>query len=109
MLDRELAPGTCIGTRTIVEVETAEAIPGVAHMEVRPLYQPGEVEHMLWSVEGAPSSRITIARQDSRQATASSMINRLLDVIAAPNRIQLLSPRRVRRHLRLTGNSRCAR
>src|SRR3546814_3589097 len=46
MLDRELAPGTCIGTRTIVEVETAEGIPGVAHMEVRPLYQPGEVEHM---------------------------------------------------------------
>src|SRR3546814_5555253 len=95
--------GTCIGTRTIVEVETAEGIPGVAHMEVRPLYQPGEVEHMMWSVEGAPSSSITIERKDSRHATASSMFNRIPDVIAAPPGIQFVSPPGVMRHSQLTG------
>src|SRR3546814_9675687 len=36
MLDRELAPGNCIGTRTIVDVETAAGIPGVAHLAGRP-------------------------------------------------------------------------
>src|SRR3546814_2616848 len=88
MLDRELAPGTCIGTRTIVEVETAEGIPRVAHMEVRPLYQPGEVEHMMGWVDGKPSSSITIERKESRHATASSMFNRIADVLAATPGIQ---------------------
>src|SRR3546814_20464101 len=90
MLDRELAPGPCIGTRTIVEVETAEGIPGVAHLEVRPLYPPGEVEHLMWSVEVAPSSSILIERQDSRHATASSMFPRIPDLIPASQGIPLV-------------------
>src|SRR3546814_17267120 len=73
MLDRELAPGTCIGTRTIVEVETAEGIPGVAHMEVRPLSQPGEVEAIMGAVEGAPAGRRKIEIKACRPPTGSQI------------------------------------
>jgi 2,4-diaminopentanoate dehydrogenase len=100
-LDRELAPGICIGTRTVVEATTKQGVTCTAHMEVRPLFGNGEVEHMLWAVEGKPSSRIVIERDDSRHATASSMFNRIPDVIAAPAGIQLVSQLGPMRHTAL--------
>jgi 2,4-diaminopentanoate dehydrogenase len=91
MLERELAPGICIGTRTVVEAKTKEGVSATAHMEVRPLYKEGEYEHTMWSVDGMPSSNVIMERKDSPHATASSMFNRVRDVIAAPPGIQLIS------------------
>jgi 2,4-diaminopentanoate dehydrogenase len=105
MLNRELAPGTCIGTRTVIEVTTCEGATATAHMEVRPLFHEGEVEHMFWSVEGMPSSSITIERKDSPHATAASMFNRIPDVIAAPPGIQLVSKLGIMRHSALIGGA----
>jgi 2,4-diaminopentanoate dehydrogenase len=98
MLGRTIEPGTCIGTRTVIEATTAEGITATAHMEVRPLFETGETEHMLWAVDGEPSSRVTIEREDSRHATASSMFNRIHDVIAALPGIQLVSALGPMRH-----------
>jgi hypothetical protein len=100
-LDRELEPGVCIGTRTVVEATTEEGLTCTAHMEVRPLLGNGEVEHMMWAVQGSPSSQIIIERDDSRHATASSMFNRIPDVIAAPPGICLVSQLGPMRHTAL--------
>jgi 4-hydroxy-tetrahydrodipicolinate reductase len=100
-LDRELAPGVCVGTRTVIEATTTQGVTCTAHMEVRPLFGHGEVEHMMWAVDGTPSSRIVIERDDSRYATASSMFNRIPDVIAAPPGIQLVSQLGPMRHTAL--------
>ena len=59
-------------------------------MEVRPLYIEGEVEHMMWEIDGMPSSKITVERGNSTHATASPLFNRIPDVIAAPPGIQLV-------------------
>ena len=53
--------------------------------------RPGEVEHMLWTVEGRPSLTITTERRDSAHATAGSFFNRIPDVIAAPPGIVTIS------------------
>ena len=90
-LDRELQPGICAGMRSVIEAETAEGVSGLAHMEARVLFKPGEGEHMFWSVEGKPSARITIERDDSSHMTIASLFNRIPDVIAAPPGIQLVT------------------
>jgi 4-hydroxy-tetrahydrodipicolinate reductase len=55
------------------------------------LFREGEVEHMMWKVDGTPSSSITITREDSSYMTAASAFNRIRDVIAAPPGIQLIT------------------
>lgn len=82
LLDRTLEPGTVVGTRIIAEVETAQGVPASAHIELR-LFRPDEVEHMAWSVEGKPASRIRVERDDSGHASAACMFNRVRDVMAA--------------------------
>lgn len=82
LLDRTLDAGVVVGTRIIAEVETAQGVPASAHIELR-LFRPGEVEHMAWAVEGRPSSRIVVERDDSGHASAASMFNRVRDVMAA--------------------------
>lgn len=90
LLEKEMAPGIVCGTRIIAHVETAEGPTAEAHIELR-LFEEGEVEHMYWKVNGKPSSSVRIERDDSAHFTASSMFNRIRDVIAAPPGIQLLS------------------
>jgi 4-hydroxy-tetrahydrodipicolinate reductase len=88
-LERNIEPGVSVGTRIIATVDTEEGVTAEAHMELR-LMKPGEEEHMLWSVEGKPASRIIAQREDSVLASAACMFNRAYDVIAAPPGIQEL-------------------
>ena len=90
VLEQELAAGICIGTRFVVEAETAEGVTASAHIELR-IFRPGDVEHMMWSVKGKPSARITVERDDSVHMSAASLFNRVRDVIAAPAGIQVVS------------------
>jgi len=90
-LERELAAGLCAGWRGVVEAETAEGVTATAHMEARVLFRDGEVEHMMWAVDGMPRSRVTIEREDSSHMTIASLFNRIRDVIAAPPGIQLVT------------------
>jgi 4-hydroxy-tetrahydrodipicolinate reductase len=82
LLDRDIPAGVCAGSRVVVEAETEEGVSFDARIEVR-LLKDGEAEHMLWAVDGKPSSRIRVERDDSTHATASSLFNRIPDVIAA--------------------------
>jgi len=83
LLERELAPGVCVGTRMIIEVRSEEGVTATATIEPR-LFRPGEVEHTLWEVDGLPFSRIRVERENQAHYTASSLFNRVRDVIAAP-------------------------
>lgn len=100
VLEQELAAGVCVGTRFIVEAGTAEGVTATAHIELR-LFRPGDVEHMMWAVEGRPSARITVERDDSVHMSAASMFNRIPDVIAAPPGIQVVSKLGPMRHTAL--------
>jgi hypothetical protein len=89
-LNRYLEPGTSLGLRIIASVETVEGPTASAHIELR-LLTEGESENMLWTVDGKPSSKIRVDRSDGVHTSASCMVNRIRDVVAAPPGIRLIS------------------
>lgn len=90
ILDRFLEPGTSLGLRIIASVATVEGPTASAHIELRILAED-ESENMTWTVDGRPRSKIRIDRADGVHTSASSMVNRIPDVIAAPPGIRLIS------------------
>jgi hypothetical protein len=54
-------------------------------------FKEGELEHMFWSVDGKPRTRVRTERSDPAHATAACLFNRIPDVIAAPPGIVLIS------------------
>jgi 2,4-diaminopentanoate dehydrogenase len=97
-LNLDLPVGSIMGTRVVIETDTAEGVRATMHVEVRLLFREGETEHMMWEVDGLPSSTITIERRDSRHATASAAFNRIPDAIAGPPGIQPASALGPMRH-----------
>jgi len=83
ILDRFLEPGISLGMRITASVETEEGPTASAHIELR-LLAEGESENMTWTVDGRPPSKIRIDRADGVHTSASCMLNRIPDVIAAP-------------------------
>jgi 2,4-diaminopentanoate dehydrogenase len=90
ILNRFLEPGTSLGLRIIASVETVEGPTASAHIELR-LLAESESENMTWAVDGRPPSKIRIDRADGVHTSASCMVNRIPDVIAAPPGIRLIS------------------
>lgn len=90
ILNRSLDPGTSLGLRIVASVETAEGPTASAHIELRILAE-GEAEHMMWTVDGRPPSKIRVDRADGVHTSAACMVNRIPDVIAAPSGVRLIS------------------
>jgi 4-hydroxy-tetrahydrodipicolinate reductase len=90
LMECVIPAGNCVGTRIIGEIETTEGVKARAEIELRD-FREGEIEHMFWSVDGKPASRIRVERDDSAHATASCLFNRIPDVIAAPPGIVVIS------------------
>jgi 2,4-diaminopentanoate dehydrogenase len=82
--------GHCAGTRIIGEIETKEGVTARTEIELR-AFKEGELEHMFWSVDGKPRTRVRTERSDPAHATAACLFNRIPDVIAAPPGIVLIS------------------
>ncbi len=82
--------GICVGTRIVCDVSTREGVTARAEIELR-LFREGEVEHMFWSVDGKPRTRVRVERDDSALATAANLFNRIPQIIAAPAGIVLVS------------------
>ncbi len=97
---RSYAPGICVGTRILAEIETKEGVTAKAKIELR-LFKPGEVEHMFWSVDGMPHTRVRVERDDSPHATASNLFNRVPQIIAAKPGVVLCSQLGPMRHTAL--------
>jgi 2,4-diaminopentanoate dehydrogenase len=81
-IDLTMEPGKAIGTRFVVEIDTAEGVPAIAHIDLRPA-QEGEIEEMNWVINGYPKMEIRVKREDSAVASSASLFNRIPDVIAA--------------------------
>jgi 4-hydroxy-tetrahydrodipicolinate reductase len=90
LMECVIPAGNCVGTRIIGEIETKEGVTARAQIELRD-FREGEIEHMFWSVDGKPVSRVRVERDDSAHATASCLFNRIPDVIAAPPGIVVIS------------------
>lgn len=88
--EQPIPAGICVGTRVVCETGTAQAVTGRAEIELR-LFREGDVEHMFWSVDGKPRSRLRTEREDSAHATAACLFNRIPDVIAAAPGIALIT------------------
>ena len=89
-LNRVIEPGICVGTRIVAEIATKEGVSATVHTELR-LLREGEKEYTEWTVDGLPGCTLRVDRKDSLHACASTMFNRIPDVIAAKPGIQLLS------------------
>ena len=90
LMEGTIAAGLVVGTRIIGEIETKEGVTARAVIELR-LFQPDEVEHMFWEVEGKPVTRVRVERDDSAHATAANLFNRVPDIIAAQPGVVLVS------------------
>jgi 2,4-diaminopentanoate dehydrogenase len=106
LLERNIEPGTCAGTRVVIEVATEQGVTAIAHIELR-LVREGETPHMMWSVDGTPSSKIIFERgsDDAAYGTLSCLFNRIPDVILARPGIQDVSRLGVMRHSALGEDS----
>src|SRR5262249_1732556 len=90
LFDEPIPAGHSIGMRIVCDCETKEGVTAKAEIELR-LFQPGEVEHMLWSVKGRPEITIRTVRNDSAHATAGCLFNRIPDVMKARPGVVLIS------------------
>jgi 4-hydroxy-tetrahydrodipicolinate reductase len=82
-LDRDIAAGACAGMRSVIEITTREQVTARAEVDLR-LTRDGEGEWMSWTIDGDPPAEMRLQGLDTGHATASSVANRILDVIAAP-------------------------
>ena len=90
LMECVIPAGYAVGMRSVGEIDTAEGVTGRIETEGR-LFKSGEIEHMFWSVNGKPATRIRVERDDSAHATASNIFNRLPQIVAAPPGIVLVS------------------
>ena len=90
LLDAQLEPGICLGTRIVSTVETSQGVTATAHSELR-ILGPGETEHMHWSVVGKPASAVRVDRTHAVHTSAACMVNRIPDVLAAQPGIRVVS------------------
>lgn len=89
-LGQDIGPGLVIGTRIVATIETLEGPSAQTDIQLR-LIREGELEHVIWRVEGKPRSMIRVDRRGSVYSSASTMVNRVRDVIAARPGIRLVS------------------
>jgi len=89
-LGRDIEPGLSVGTRVLARIETMEGVTAKTHIELR-LIRDGELEHVVWRVEGKPRSFVRVDRRGSVYSSASTMINRVRDVMNAAPGIKLVS------------------
>ena len=75
--------GLCVGTRSTIDITTVEGVKARGDIELR-LTRPGESEWMSWTIDGDPPAEMRLEGLDTGHATASSVVNRIPDVIAAP-------------------------
>ncbi|MCY4425590.1 MAG: hypothetical protein OXC05_00965 [Halieaceae bacterium] len=90
-LDKELVAGVSVGLRVLIDVFTQEGVKASSCVEWR-VFREDEEELMHWRVNGLPGMEITVKREDSGVASASSLFNRIPHVIAAePGIVELMN------------------
>ena len=82
-LGMTIKKGDATGMSAIVTTTTKEGI--VLETEcIGKVYGPDEFDQNEWTIEGEPSTTVTISRPATVEMTCASIVNRLPDVVAAP-------------------------
>jgi 4-hydroxy-tetrahydrodipicolinate reductase len=89
-LERDMAPGECVGMRVTMSAATREGLVCTGESEFK---LAGDAKDAFtWTVEGDVSNRITVERlANAPGTTVGLMVNRIPDVIAAAPGIQDVS------------------
>jgi 2,4-diaminopentanoate dehydrogenase len=86
-LNRDIPAGEPAGLRILVDVTTKQGMSAHAHIELG-VSEKDQMDFMRWSVDGEPNSTVHVDRQVGPPGSATSLINRVHDVINAPPGIQ---------------------
>ena len=81
-LNMTIKAGDSTGMSAVVTTTTKEGI--VIESEcIGKVYAPDEYDKNVWTVEGEPTTTITVEKPDTVELTCASVVNRIPDVIAA--------------------------
>ena len=82
-LNMTIKAGDATGMSAVVTTETEEGI--IIESEcIGKVYAPDEFDKNTWTVEGEPTTTITVERPNTVELTCATIVNRIPDVINAP-------------------------
>ena len=82
-LGMTIKKGDATGMSAVVTTTTKEGI--ILETEcIGKVYGPDEFDQNEWTIEGEPTTTVTISRPATVEMTCASIVNRLPDVVAAP-------------------------
>jgi len=82
-LGMTIKKGDATGMSAVVTTETKEGVTIVSEC-IGKVYAPEEFDQNEWTVEGEPTTTITVSRPATVEMTCATVVNRLVDVIKAP-------------------------
>ena len=81
-LDMTVKAGDATGMSAVVTTKTKEGIT-IESECIGKVYAPDEFDKNVWTVEGEPSTTITVEKPDTVELTCATVVNRIPDVINA--------------------------
>lgn len=82
-LNKTIKAGEATGMSAVVTTETKEGI--IIESEcIGKVYAPDEFDKNIWTVEGEPTTTITVEKPATVELTCATIVNRIPDVINAP-------------------------
>jgi 4-hydroxy-tetrahydrodipicolinate reductase len=81
-LGTTIPAGFCTGTRFITEIRSCDGVTATASNELR-LFAPDEQAMIRWSIDGDPPAEVIVTGFRSDIGTATPLVNRIPQVIAA--------------------------
>ncbi len=81
-LDMTVKAGDATGMSAVVTTETAEGIT-IESECIGKVYAPDEFDKNIWTVEGEPTTTITVEKPATVELTCATIVNRIPDVINA--------------------------
>ena len=81
-LDMTIKAGDATGMSAVVTTETKEGIT-IESECIGKVYAPDEFDKNVWTVEGEPTTTITVERPSTVELTCATVVNRIPDVIKA--------------------------
>ncbi len=82
-LNMTIKAGDATGMSAVVTTETKEGVT-IESECIGKVYAPDEFDKNTWTVEGEPTTTITVERPNTVELTCATIVNRIPDVINAP-------------------------
>lgn len=82
-LNMTIKKGDATGMSAVVTTKTKEGIEIVSEC-IGKVYAPEEFDQNEWTIEGEPTTTVTISRPATVEMTCASIVNRLPDLVNAP-------------------------